>query len=119
MLSRYILELLPGHYLNDRTGLENVVFADGHSCLHVHRLDEVLAEVSVQIPIGIDLEEIVTGLEEALADERGLEVYVSDLSDKATIRVRAVARDAASADELERALRLRVHERLRGEGVLA
>ena len=82
------------------------------------RRHEMLAEVSVQIPLGLDLEQVVAGLEESLADERGVEVYVSDLSDKATIRVRAVASDAASADALERALRLRVHERLRGEGVL-
>jgi small-conductance mechanosensitive channel len=79
---------------------------------------ETLAEVSVQVPIGLDLEKIMAGLEEALADESGLEVYVSDLSDKATICVRATAHDAKSADELEGALRLRVHERLRREGAL-
>lgn len=79
---------------------------------------ETLAEVSAQVPIGLDLEKIVAGLEESLADEKGLEVYVSDLSDKATIRVRATASDAVSADALERALRLRVHKRLRSEGVL-
>ncbi len=79
---------------------------------------ETLTEVSAQVPIGLDLDKIVAGLEESLADEKGLEVYVSDLSDKATIRVRAIASDAASAEVLERALRLRVHKRLRGEGVL-
>lgn len=77
---------------------------------------ETLAEVSAQVPIGLDLEKIVAGLEESLADEKGLEVYVSDLSDKAMIRVRATASDAASADALERALRLSVHKRLRSEG---
>ncbi|MGC9973790.1 MAG: mechanosensitive ion channel family protein [Gaiellaceae bacterium] len=80
---------------------------------------ETLAEVSVQVPIGLDLAKVVADLEESLAAERGLEVYVSDLSEKATIRVRAVARDAVAADALERALRLRVHERLRAGGVLA
>ena len=79
---------------------------------------ETLAEVSAQVPIGLDLEKIVAGLEESLADEKGLEVYVSDLSDKATIRVRATASDAVFADAIERALRLRVHKRLRSEGVL-
>jgi small-conductance mechanosensitive channel len=82
------------------------------------RRHETFAEVSVQVPLDFDLEEIVTSLEESLADEKGVEVNVSDLSEKATIRVRAVASDAVSADALEGALRLRVHKRLRGDGVL-
>ena len=79
---------------------------------------ETLAEISVQVPLGLDLEGIVAGIEGSLADERGVEVYVSDLSDKASIRVRAIASDALSAKALEGVLRLRVHERLRDEGVL-
>jgi small-conductance mechanosensitive channel len=79
---------------------------------------ETLAEVSVQVPIGLDLAKVIADLEGSFAAERGLEVYVSDLSEKATIRVRAIAHDAAAADALERALRLRIHERLRAEGVL-
>jgi small-conductance mechanosensitive channel len=78
-----------------------------------------LAEVSVQVPIGLDLEKVVAGLEESLGAESGLEVYVSDLADRATVRVRAIAPDAASAELLERDLRLRVHRQLREQGVLA
>jgi small-conductance mechanosensitive channel len=80
---------------------------------------ETLADVSVQVPVGLDLEKIVSGLEETLADEERLEVYVSELADKATICIRAAATDATSAEALERELRLRVHARLRADGVLA
>lgn len=79
---------------------------------------ETLADVSVQVPVGLDLEKIISGLEETLADEERLEVYVSELADKATICIRAVATDATSAEALKRELRLRVHARLRADGVL-
>ena len=80
------------------------------------RRHEMLAEVSALVPIELELGKVVAGLKETLADEGGLEVYVSDLADKATIRVRAIAPDAAAATALENELRLRVHERLRSDG---
>ena len=80
---------------------------------------ETLAEISAQVPVELDLGKIVAGLEESLADEEGLEVYVSDLAEKATIRIRAVAPDAAAAEALKRELTLRAHARLRSDGALA
>lgn len=81
------------------------------------RKREVVAEVSVQVPLGIDLERVVSDLEESLTDESELEVYVGDLTDKATLVVRATAPDALSAAMLERRLRFGVHEQLRAQGV--
>ncbi len=80
---------------------------------------ETFAEVCVQVPIGLELEKVVADLRGTLADERELEIYVSGLADKATICIRAIAPDATSADALEKALRLRVHERLRSDGAFA
>ena len=83
------------------------------------RRHETLAEISVQIPIEQELARVVAGLKETLADERELEIFVTELTEKATICVRALAPDAASADALENELRLRVHERLRSDGAFA
>ncbi|MHB8060242.1 MAG: mechanosensitive ion channel family protein [Gaiellaceae bacterium] len=83
------------------------------------RRHETLAEVRVQVPIELELEQVLSGLKETLADERELEVFVSELADKVTICIRALASDAAAADALEKDLRLRVHERLRSEGAFA
>jgi small-conductance mechanosensitive channel len=80
---------------------------------------ETLTEVCVQVPIELELEKVVAGLKETLADERELEIFVGGLADRATICIRALAPDAASADRLEKELRLRVHERLRSEGAFA
>lgn len=80
------------------------------------RRHETLAEVCVQVPIELELERVVTGLKETLSDEKELEIFVGELGDKATICIRAVAPDAASADALEKELRLRVHEQLRSSG---
>jgi small-conductance mechanosensitive channel len=83
------------------------------------RRHETLAEVRVQVPIELELEKVVAGLKETLADERELQIFLGELADKATICIRAVAPDAASADALEKELRMRVHERLRSDGAFA
>jgi len=83
------------------------------------RGNEAIAQVSVQIPLGSDLARVASGLEEMLAEEPGLEVYVSELSDMATLQVRTTAPDAGLAEKAERALRLRVHERLHEQGILS
>ncbi len=80
------------------------------------RKHETLAEVCAQVPIEVELDKVVSGLRETLADEEGLEVYVSELAEKATICIRATAPDAASAEALEKALRLRVHAQLLSDG---
>jgi small-conductance mechanosensitive channel len=83
------------------------------------RRREAVAQVSVQIPLGLELERVVGALEVALADEVGLEVYVSELADGATLQVRVIASDAGLAETKERLLRLRVHEGLRAQGVFS
>src|ERR1035437_8525732 len=83
------------------------------------RKHETLAEVCVQVSLELELAKVVAGLNETLADEEGLEIFVSELTDKATICIRTIASDAASADAAEKELRLRVHERLRSDGVFA
>lgn len=76
---------------------------------------EKVAEVTVQVPLSREL----TGVLDLLRRETDAEVFVSALADDATITVRAPAADDRAAEQLERALRLRVHERLRAEGVFA
>lgn len=83
------------------------------------REHEAVVQVNAQIPLGLDLTRVVSGLEEKLAGEPSLEVYVSELSDMATLQVETIAPDAESARKAERALRLRVHESLREQGILS
>jgi small-conductance mechanosensitive channel len=76
---------------------------------------EKVAEVTVQVPLSREL----SGVLDLLQQETDAEVFVSALAGEATITVRARAADAPAADRLERELRVRVHERLRAEGVFA
>jgi small conductance mechanosensitive channel len=80
------------------------------------RSREKVAEISVQVPLGSDVGALVDRLR-GLRD--GAEVFVSELSGNATVVVRAKAEDEPAAERLERELRLRAHELLRGEGVYA
>ncbi len=80
---------------------------------------EKMAEVTVQVPLTQELGRVVELLQQAAADERDPEVYVSALADKASVTLRARAADEASALRLERTLRLRVHDRLRAAGMFA
>ena len=82
------------------------------------RRSETVAEISVQVPLGLDLERIVRDLEELLADESGLEVFVSDLADRVTLRIRVMEPDALAAEAKRRELMLEVHTHLRKGGVL-
>ncbi len=76
-----------------------------------------LAVVTVQVPLATDLRALVAALE-ADAGDRG-EVFVSDIAGNATLVVRAFAPDESAAERLESDLRLRIHERLLAQGVLA
>ena len=76
---------------------------------------EKVAEVTVQVPLSREL----SGVLELLRSETDAEVFVSALAADATITVRASAADDVAAQRLERELRVRVHERLRAEGVFA
>jgi small-conductance mechanosensitive channel len=77
-----------------------------------------LAHVTVQVPLDTDLEAVRTLLREAAQDERA-EVAVTELADKATVRLSVWAPDEPSADRLEHELLLRSHARLREAGVFA
>jgi len=76
---------------------------------------EKVAEITVQVPLSREL----SGVLELLRAETDAEVFVSSLAGEATISVRARAADVQAAERLERELRVRVHERLRAEGVFA
>jgi small-conductance mechanosensitive channel len=80
---------------------------------------EKMAEVTVQVPLTRELRRVVDLLRSETAGERDAQVFVSALEGSAVVTVRAAAGDAVSARELEHDLRIRVHERLRAEGVFA
>ena len=79
---------------------------------------EKVAEITLQLPLGAALGPVVDRLRSETEGERGADVFVSRLDGTATVTVRALAPDAEAALRLERELRLRAHERLRGEGVI-
>jgi len=81
------------------------------------RSRETFAEVSVPLPLNADLDGAVDALREHVAGERDADVWVSALSDPATVTVRAAAADDLAAQRLEHELRLRAHRRLRELGV--
>jgi small conductance mechanosensitive channel len=80
------------------------------------RSREKVAEITVQVPLGQDVGAVVDHLRGLQQDA---DVFVSDLAGNATIVVRAHADDEATAERLERDLRLRAHQLLRAEGVFA
>jgi small-conductance mechanosensitive channel len=79
---------------------------------------EKLAEVTVQVPLERDLQAAVDLLRSETAGDPRSEVLVSSLNGSATLTVRAWAPDAAAAMRLASDLRLRVHARLRAEGLV-
>jgi small-conductance mechanosensitive channel len=83
------------------------------------RSPEKLAEVAVQVPLSNDLTALVAQLRDVVAGEDDADVFVDSLEGNATLVVRARAADANTAVRLEHDLRLRVHERLRAQGVFA
>jgi small-conductance mechanosensitive channel len=79
---------------------------------------EKLAEVTVPVPLDRDLTAVVDLLRSETAADSRSEVSVSALEEKATLTVRAWAPNPAAAERLENEIRLRVHARLRAEGLL-
>ena len=75
------------------------------------------AEITVPVPLSTDLRVAVDGLREEVAGEGDATVYVSSLDANATLMIRAAAPNEDVAQQLERDLRLRAHERLRALGV--
>jgi small-conductance mechanosensitive channel len=78
---------------------------------------EKVAEITVQIPLDRELPPVLEALRHETEGERNPEVFVSGLNDSAAVTVRAGAPTEEAAEQLERELRLRAHERLRTEGL--
>jgi small-conductance mechanosensitive channel len=76
------------------------------------------AEVTVQVPVTADLRSLVEALRAEAPGERD-EVFVSSLDGSPTLTVRVWTESEQAAGQLERELRLRVHERLREHGIYA
>ena len=77
-----------------------------------------LAQVTIQVPLDHDLEEILRLLREAAGNERA-EVAVTSLEEKARVELSVWADDEPTARRLENELRLRAHGRLREAGVFS
>jgi small-conductance mechanosensitive channel len=103
---------------NDRLVVPNEKIASDTILNSSIRSRKKLAHVTVQVPLDTDLEAVRTLLREAAQDERA-EVAVTELGDKATVRVSVWAPDEPSAERLEHELLLRSHARLREAGVFA
>ena len=76
------------------------------------------AEVTVQVPPTSDLRQLVEDLRTEAPGERD-EVFVSSLEGSPTVTIRAWTENEAAAVQLEQALRLRAHARLRERGIYA
>src|SRR5436189_4239495 len=65
------------------------------------RSREKVAEISLQVPLDNDLEQVIDLVREAAAGERDADVLVTALNGNATVTVRAWAPDALAAERLE------------------
>jgi small-conductance mechanosensitive channel len=83
------------------------------------RSRETLAEVSVPVPLTVDVRAVVEALEAEIAQERDPDVHLESLDGNATVIVRAAAPTEQEAERLEHELRLRAHSRLRELGIWA
>jgi small-conductance mechanosensitive channel len=81
------------------------------------RSREAFAEITVQLPLSVDLGAAVEGLREEVASERDAAVYVSSLGENAVVTIRAAVASEDAAQQLERDLRVRAHRRLRALGI--
>ena len=75
------------------------------------------AEVTVQVPLAADLDNVVELLRGECSGEREPEVFVSSFADRAAVTIRTRAADSGDADRIQRDLRLRAHRRLRAAGI--
>jgi small-conductance mechanosensitive channel len=101
-------------YDNDRFVVPNEKIASDAIRNSTIRSAETLAEVTIQVPATADLRHVMRSLR---AD--GEEVYVTDLSDKATIVVRKWVPREGRAEAAASDLRLDVADRLKAAGVIA
>lgn len=77
---------------------------------------EKLAEAKVEVPAGADVAALIEALRRECAVERGAEVLLASVAERATITIRAWAPDEAAAARLADELRLRAHTTLRANG---
>jgi len=77
------------------------------------------AEITVQVPLSADLENVIGVLHTVCEGEQEVEVFVAGIEGNATLTVRARANDSSDAERLEHELRLRAHKQLRAAGIFA
>jgi small-conductance mechanosensitive channel len=77
---------------------------------------EKIAEVTVQVPLSVELRPVVASLERTLENA---DVFVRSLDGNATVVVQQRAVSEVDAEHRERELRLQVHDTLRGAGLFA
>jgi small-conductance mechanosensitive channel len=82
------------------------------------RSPATFAQVTVQVPPTTDLGSVVDSLRHEAPGERD-DVFVSSLEADPTVTVRVWAESEEAAERLEHDLRVRVHGRLREQGVFA
>jgi small-conductance mechanosensitive channel len=75
------------------------------------------AEITVQVPLSADLENVLSLLREVCEGEQDVEAFVAGIDGSARITVRAFASEADDAERLGHELRLRAQQRLRAAGV--
>jgi small conductance mechanosensitive channel len=98
---------------NDRLVVPNEKLASESIRNSTIRSEETLAEVQVQVPASADLRAVVNSLQ-----GEDVEVYVTDLGDKATIVIRQRVPHERDTDRAESDLRLSVAERLKAAGAI-
>lgn len=78
-----------------------------------------VVEVTMQLPLGEDVERAIGLLREEVAGMPGGKVHLTRLAAVATVAIQVRTDDPLAADELEHDLRLRAHTRLRAAGIFA
>ena len=79
---------------------------------------EMLAQVTVQVPLDSDLDAVVDLLESETAGDSRSDVLVTGLNGSASVTVRTWAADATDLERIESDLRLRILRRLREQSFL-
>ncbi|HVN59932.1 MAG TPA: hypothetical protein VMT59_01630, partial [Gaiellaceae bacterium] len=78
-----------------------------------------VVEVTMQLPLGEDVERAIGILREEVSGLPDADVYLTRLAAVATLAIRVRTADQSGADELAHDLRLRAHTRLRAAGIFA
>ena len=103
---------------NDRLVVPNEKIASDTIRNSSIRSRKKLAHVTVQVPLDTDLGAALGLLREAGGDERA-EVSVTELSDRARLRLSVWAPDESGAEQIEAELRQKAHARLHAAGIFA